>query len=349
MTKEEITNAKILIVDDEEINVFLLKEVLTSANYKNLKSTTDSREAIKLYKTFSPDLVLLDINMPYLDGFEVMKLLKEIEKESYIPVLVLTAQTDDKTQKQALKLGAKDFLHKPFNIEETLARIHNLIEVRLLHNQLKNYNEILEKKVQERTQELNNSYLETVQRLVHLAEFRDNETGNHIIRMSNYSFLLAKALNLKFSECDLILKASPMHDIGKIGIPDNILLKPAKLNAEEWKIMKTHTTIGANVLTKSNSKLLQIGKIIALNHHEKWNGSGYPQGLKKENIPLVARLVTVCDVFDALTSKRPYKNAWSVEDSLIEMQKQKEKIFDPNILEMFIKILPEILEVKNTI
>jgi putative two-component system response regulator len=344
--KDELKNAKILIVDDELLSVQMLELLMRKAGYSEIISTTDPTQAASLYSRHYPDLVLLDLNMPEMDGFEVLKALSRMERRSYLPVMVLTAETDDETRLKALDLGARDFLAKPYSHVEALLRIKNMLEVRLLHQQLRDQNRNLEDKVQQRTQALRETQLEIVQRLGLAAEYRDNETGQHIVRMSLYSAALARAHGLSEADCELILNAAPMHDVGKIGISDTILLKPGKLTVEEFEIMKTHTTIGAKVLDGQRSNLVETARVIALTHHERWDGTGYPQGLSGEDIPLFGRIVSICDVFDALTSERPYKKAWLVEEAMAELVKQKGKQFDPELVPLFEKILPEILAIK---
>ncbi|PIQ99957.1 MAG: two-component system response regulator [Nitrospinae bacterium CG11_big_fil_rev_8_21_14_0_20_45_15] len=345
--ENKIKNARIFIVDDEPRNVELLRQVLLQHGYLNIRATTDSREVLEIYKEFAPDIILLDLRMPYLDGFEVMRQLKEFNKDAYLPILILTAEQDNDICLRALSSGGKDFMGKPINLLEMLTRVNNLLEGYLLQKEVSNQNIILEQKVKERTEELHSTRLSVIQRLGRAAEYRDNETGNHVIRMSRFSSLLAKNVGLGEEHCDLILNAAPMHDIGKIGIPDSILLKPGKLNHDEWKIMKTHTAIGAEILSADKSELLQMAQQMALQHHEKFDGTGYPNGLKGEEISLEARIVTTSDIFDALTSERPYKNAWSVEDSIMEMEKVSGTILDPNLVTSFKKILPEVLKIKS--
>ena len=343
--EKQFLSAKILIVDDEPDNVNLLEKMLKFAGHTSLQTATDPCKVKSIYQDFIPDLVLLDLSMPEMNGFEVMDQLKDIERDSYLSVLVLTGLNDDETLLHALDFGAKDFIQKPFDSHEVLSRIRNLLEVRLLHKQLKNQNQILEKKVQERTKELNNSRLEVVRRLGRAAEYRDNETGLHIIRMSKMSALIGKTAGVSNVDCDLLLNASPMHDIGKIGIPDSVLLKPGKLSTDEWKIMKTHSAIGANLLSEHDSELMKMAHTIALTHHEKWDGTGYPEGLKQEDIPLVGRICALCDVFDALTSKRLYKKAWSIEDSQAEIKRNSGKHFDPKLVEVFEQILDDLTKI----
>ena len=343
-----IKGACILIVDDEPKNVELLRQSLEHDGYENIESTTDSREALPLFEKFNPSLVLLDLRMPHLDGFQVMKQLQSVGKgDSMPPILVLTAQSDNLICLRAFERGARDFMGKPFNIHELLSRVRNSLEVYLLQKALRGQNEMLEQKVQARTEELHSTRLSVIQRLGRAAEYKDNETGNHVIRMSQYSALLAKKIGLDESHCDLILNAAPMHDIGKIGIPDKVLLKPDKLDHDEWAVMKTHVTIGGEILSEDSSELLKLAQKVALQHHERFDGSGYPNGLKGEEIAIETRIVTICDVFDALTSERPYKKAWSVEDAIAELEDKSGSLFEPKLVAEFKEILPEVLAVKE--
>lgn len=339
--------AKILVIDDDPLIIRLLETFLKQAGYKNILSSTDPTIATDLYSQYQPDLVLLDLNMPIMDGFKVMESLNMIEAKVYVPIMILTAETDDRTRLDALESGAKDYVNKPFSKLEILTRIKNLLEVRFAHKKLQQQNEVLEQKVVERTRELRNSQLEIVQRLGLASEYRDNETGQHIIRMSYYSKILAEHYGLAADECELILNASPMHDIGKLGIPDSILLKPGQLTKEEFTIMKTHTIIGARLLEDAHSPVVEMARVIALSHHEKWDGTGYPDGLGAEDIPLVGRIVAIADVFDALTSSRPYKSAWSIDKAVAEIKRGSGNHFDPDLIQCFEKALPEIIEVNQ--
>jgi putative two-component system response regulator len=342
---EQFRKAKILVVDDNATNVMVMERLLKSAGYENVFSETDSRKVVDRYLWEDFDLILLDIRMPHLDGHQVMAQLKEVApKNDYVPILILTAQTDVETRQKAIEGGARDFITKPFERHETLNRIYNMLDVRLMHNELRDQNVILEEKVRERTHEIEDTRLQIVRRLGRAAEFRDNETGMHVIRMSHACSYVAKAAGLSEADCELILTAAPMHDIGKIGIPDNILLKPGKLTAEEWDIMKTHSQIGADLLSGHHSELLETAQSIALTHHEKWDGGGYPNGLAGEDIPLFGRITAICDVFDALTSDRPYKKAWPVEDAVAEIKNMSGRHFDPSLVPHFLDILPKILE-----
>lgn len=348
MTPElKLEKAKILIVDDEFINLDVLKEILEMEGYFNITLTQSPIEAIELFETQEFDLLLLDVLMPELDGFQVLEKIRLKKEEKNIPILILTALNDHATKLRALENGANDFLGKPFDSAEALVRIKNLLKVRFSQKQLQENNMLLDQKVQERTQELNVTLLEITRRLGRAAEYRDNETGLHIIRMSLYARTLAEHIGFKSSELELLENAAPMHDIGKIGIPDSILLKPGRLSDEEMTIMKTHTTIGAKILGNHPSELLKSASSIAMTHHERWDGLGYPNGLAKKDIPLIGRLTSVADIFDALTSKRPYKDPWSVDDAIDFILKNREKIFEPDLANAFVEILPKVIQIKE--
>lgn len=339
ISSSEILKATILIVDDLEANVHLLEQMLRNAGYDSITSTMDPLGVYNLHRKHRYDLILLDIQMPAMDGFQVMEGLEDLETGDYLPVIVITAQPEHKLQ--ALKLGAKDFISKPFERAEVLARVHNMLEVRLLHKELHNFNEVLEKRVRQRTAELQDSYLETIFTMTRAAEHKDEDTGAHVQRISSCCRKLAMSLALSEEFIDKIFSASPMHDIGKIGIPDQILLKPGGFTPDEWEVMKEHTVIGGKILGNGKSPYLIMGAEIALNHHERWDGEGYPHGKRSDAIPLAARIVNICDTYDALRSKRPYKPAI---DHLRTMdiitcgnnQSQQEH-FDPAILAAFKK------------
>lgn len=280
----DILNGKVLIVDDLEANVQLLARMLASAGYTSVASTMDPLEVCELHRNNRYDLILLDLRMPVMDGFQVMEGLKEIEPDGYLPVLVITAQPGHKLR--ALQAGAKDFISKPFELAEVLARVRNMLEVRLLHKELHNYNDVLEKRVRESTADLQESYLETIFTMTRAAERSDEDTGAHVKRISYYCCELARMLGLDEEFIDRIFFASPMHDIGKIGTPDHILLKPGGFMPDEWEIMKGHASMGAKILGDSKSPYLKMGAEIALNHHERWDGGGYPNGKRVEAIPL---------------------------------------------------------------
>lgn len=343
-----IKSASILVVDDEPVNVRLLEKILTAEGHANIVSTVDPREVEELYQQHQSDLILLDINMPHMDGFEVMQRLKAQHGQDLAPILVLTAQNAQEFRIKALQSGARDYVAKPFDRYELAVRVRNLLEIQLSHRVLLDQNSQLEKRVLERTRQLHDTRLQVVRRLGRAAEYRDNETGMHILRMSKITALLGREIGLDDYQCELLLHASPMHDIGKIGIPDHILLKPGKLDPDEWEIMKGHARIGADILSGDESDMMTMAREIALTHHEKWDGSGYPNGCSGEQIPLAGRIVAVADVFDALTSVRPYKKAWPVAEAVEFMQKESGRHFQPLLIEQFMANLPEILEIKHT-
>lgn len=343
----ELKRACILVVDDEPANVKLLDRMLAQEGYENVVTTMSPREAINLYKDGDFDLVLLDLNMPEIDGFGVMGELVAHDADDLPPIIVITAQSDRDSRLRALREGGRDFLTKPFDRVELMARIRNMLEMRLLHNMVKRSNEELEEKVQERTSQIEETRLEIIRRLGLAAEYRDMETGNHILRMSKVSALLGRTLGMDESMVSLLLNASPMHDVGKIGIPDNILLKPGKLEAQEWEIMKSHAKIGAEILSGHDSPLMIMASEIALSHHEKWDGSGYPYGLQGADIPMSGRIVAVADVFDALTSVRPYKKAWTVTEATNYMRESAGTHFDPKIIDAFMSVREEVYLIRG--
>jgi putative nucleotidyltransferase with HDIG domain len=338
MTQRSFRHARIMIVDDEPGNVDLLKRVLERAGFHKLDSTNDPREAVALYVETRPDLILLDLHMPHLDGLAVMDRLNEIVEASYMPILMLTGDISPEARRDALSRGAKDFVNKPFNADEVLLRIRTLLETRFLYLQIQSQNLMLEAKVRERTRELEAAQIEIIERLARAAEFRDDNTGQHTERVGQMAALLARELGLADSEVSLIRRAAPLHDVGKIGIPDSILLKLGKLTPAEFELVKTHTTIGARILSGSRFALLRMAEEIAFSHHEQWDGRGYA-GLTGDQIPLAGRIVTVADVFDALTQKRPYKAAWPVEEAVAEIERQRGRQFDPNVVDAFLRII----------
>ncbi|QPJ65133.1 MAG: response regulator [Candidatus Nitrohelix vancouverensis] len=345
MESPDIKLAKILIVDDESGNVRILNRILRNEGYENVHAITDPRQAKETCGTFEPDLVILDLKMPYLSGFEVMDLLKSENGRLERSVLILSAQMDRETRVKALESGARDYINKPLDRSEALCRIHNMLETQMLHRQVQEQNFALEKRVKMRTQQLEETRLEVIHRLARAAEYRDNETGEHVIRMSMMCARLGKEIGMNEQECQILQDSSPLHDVGKIGIPDNILLKPGKLSEEDWHIMKLHPTIGAQILSGSSSRTMQMAEVIALTHQERWDGSGYPAGLKGKEIPIEGRISAICDVFDALTSERPYKKAFSVEQSVALIKENRGIMFDPELTDAFISILPDMVKI----
>ena len=305
-------------------------------------TTSDAREVVPLFLQHRPDLVLLDLMMPHLDGFQVMDALKAaVVGELFLPILVLTADSNPQIKRRALSAGAKDFLTKPFDQTELLLRIMNMLEMRFLQIELANQNQILEQKVVERTRDLAAAQMEILERLARAAEYRDDDTGHHTQRVGHVSAMLAIALQLPPAQVEVIRRASPLHDVGKIGVPDNILLKPGRLTPEEFEIIKPHTTIGAALLSGGHSEMVQMAELIALTHHERWDGSGYPAGLKGEDIPIEGRIVSIADVFDALSHDRPYKKAWPLEEAVAEIERSAGRQFDPEVAAAFLALWQE--------
>jgi putative two-component system response regulator len=340
MPEYAIKNARILIVDDQEPNVRLLESILRrAADYTHVKSTTDPLDVPALYTEFQPDVILLDLHMPNWDGFRVLEELKRlIPHGSYLPILVLTADITADAKQRALANGAKDFLTKPFDPTEVLLRTRNLLETRVLHSELRQQNHALEDKVRERTRDLERAHLEVLERLALAAEYRDDATGQHARRVGQVSGLLARALRLPQELVVLIRRAAPLHDVGKIGIPDDILLRRGPLTPAELELMKSHTTIGANILSGGRFPLLRLAEEIALTHHERWDGTGYPRGLRGEAIPLSGRIVAIADAFDALTHERPYQDAKPVEQAVTELQRCAGAQFEPRIVDAFLTL-----------
>lgn len=338
MMSRAFRNARLLVVDDEEANVEVLIRTLTRAGFTRVESTTDSREVASLYIQHRPDLILLDLHMPHLDGLDVMDQLNEIAEASYLPILILSGDLTPEARREALSRGAKDFVNKPFQADELLLRIKTLLETRILYIQIQSQNQLLEAKVRERTRELVEAQIEIIERLAIAAEFRDDNTGQHTQRVGQMSALLARQLGLPDSQVSLIARGAPLHDVGKIGVPDTILLKMGKLTTEEFEVVKTHTAIGARILSGGKFPLLRLAEEIAFTHHERWDGNGYA-GIRGADIALAGRIVAVADVFDALTQQRPYKPAWPVADAIGEIDRQRGKQFDPDVVDAFLRVI----------
>jgi putative two-component system response regulator len=333
-------HAKILIVDDQPDNIDLLERILRRAGYTQLRSTTRPRQVISIFDEYQPDLILLDLHMPEMGGRELLQLLSSrIPKPSFLPIVILTADITAKAKREALLVGASDFLTKPVDSVEVLLRIRNLLQTRFLNLEVQQYNHSLEEKVKHRTRELELAQIEIIECLAKASEFRDYDTGEHTRRVGDMSAKLALALGYSQEEADMIALAAALHDIGKIGIPDEILLKPGGLSDEEFEIMKTHTSIGQQIISNIHFPILRYARSIALTHHEKWDGSGYPHGLKGNEIPLEGQIVSIADVYDALTHQRPYKTAWTSERALAEIKRQSNKQFNPELVDIFVDII----------
>lgn len=318
--------AKILIVDDEPLNLKVLKQVLQD-NYR-LSFAKNGMDALELVKKEKPGLILLDVMMPGMTGFEVCRQLKSDPETNTIPVIFVTALAEEADESEGFAVGGVDYINKP--ISPALVRARVKTHLSLVH-----------------IDELKRTHLELIQRLGRAAEFKDNETGMHVMRMSHVSGRLALQMGMDAHFSEQLIHAAPMHDIGKIGIPDYVLLKPGKLDEEELALMRKHPEMGAKILDNSTSPLIKLAHSVALYHHEKWDGSGYPFGLKGEAIPIEARIVAVADVFDALLNKRPYKEAWPVEKAVAEIETNRGKHFDPAIVDAMLQCLPDLLEINN--
>lgn len=341
-----LSNSRVLIVDDTKANVDIL--VATLGQKYKLSVAMDGNAALAQVKENRPDLILLDVMMPMMDGYEVCSRLKSDPATNSIPVIFITALQESASITKGFNLGAVDYITKPFHIPELNARVDTHLSLRHAMLALADQNRILDLRVKERTKELKDTQLEIIYRLSRAAEYRDNDTGMHIKRLSHLCRILAAAYGCDEEICDLIFNASPMHDIGKIGIPDAVLLKPGRFDVAEWKIMQTHTTLGAEILSGHDSLLIKMGQVIALTHHEKWDGSGYPQGLSEYAIPMAGRIVAICDVFDALISKRPYKELWPLSDALDEIRAGNGTAFDPKLVECFFKCLTDLINIKES-
>ncbi|PKM95202.1 MAG: two-component system response regulator [Firmicutes bacterium HGW-Firmicutes-1] len=337
----------IIICEDTQENVDILVEALN--DQYDIMIANNGRAAIDIIEKHMPDLVLLDIIMPEMDGYKVCSYLKENEKLKDIPIIFISGMTSKYDKKKGFSLGAVDYITKPFDVEEVQARVHTQISIVKKRNIVKYENKFLQLEVYERDaqleeayQKLEFAYLETMDRLSRAAEYKDDNTGLHVKRVGKISSSIARYLDMDPQVVYAIEHAAPLHDIGKIGVPESILLKKGKLDDEEWEIMKTHTTIGRNILKNSSSSIVNMAELIAYTHHEKWNGRGYPLGLVGEQIPKVSRIVAVSDVFDALTSERPYKKAFSCDTAIDIILEESGEHFDPSVVDAFMKALDEI-------
>ena len=364
----DICRAKILIVDDEQLNIEVVQRYLRIDGFTNIFSTDHSGQALPLIGLHHPDVVLLDIQMPGISGLEILRTLRADPSLCHIPVIILTGSSDAETKLSALRAGATDLLAKPVHGEELIARLGNVIRIKMYQDRLHQHSEELEEAVRKRTAELEASRMDVIHCLARAAEFRDDDTGQHVIRVGKYARIIGQQLGFSKQMLDILEPAAQLHDVGKIGIADSILLKPGKLSEDEFEAMQKHcgygkkivgqispedarlirghTEIGARIMETGRSPFLEMARRIALTHHERWDGSGYPLGLAGEDIPLEGRITAVADVFDALSSKRPYKAAFPLNRCLSIMEEGRGTHFDPNILDAFFACLNEIIQVQ---
>ena len=351
-----LCDARIAIVDDEPINIKVARKYLQGVGYHQFVTTTDSTTAVSMIAGESPDVVLLDIMMPLVSGIDILRAVRADSRLCHIPILILTASTDAQTKLMALESGATDFLAKPVDPNELVPRIRNALIVKAHHDHLARYSEQLEEQVRARTRELEASRLEVIHCLARAGEFRDDATGEHVLRVSRYARIIALELGLSLTDCANIELAAQLHDVGKIGLPDAILLKRGKLTDDEYAVVQRHCEIGSRIVRPNiedvlsrqgaiTGDILEIAARIALTHHERWDGAGYPRGLAGESIPIEGRIVAVADVFDALRSARSYKSAMSPDEAVAKMNQSRGTHFDPRILDAMLRRLPDMIAV----
>lgn len=339
----------IYVADDIDTNLELIEAIYKDDPNIVVKKAENGKVLLDLIeKEGCPDLLILDLMMPVMDGFEVLRSIKDMREKSYFPIIVLSALSDRNSVVDALKMGADDYIIKPFFVEEMKARAYNMLKLKERDELLNRSIDVLETNLFEKLHMIEKTQTEIIVRLGKAAEFRDDETGKHIERISEYVQIISNRIGVEKDQATLLKYAAPMHDVGKIGIPDNILLKPGRLTDEEFYIIKLHTVIGGRILGGTTLPLLELAREIALSHHERWDGSGYPFGLKGEEIPVSGRIVAITDVFDALTSERVYKAAWPIEKAIDYIRDQRGKQFDPMIVDAFLDMADNIIEIKLT-
>ncbi len=362
-------DSRLMIVDDESINIEVVKAYLEDEGFENFITSTDSLATIDLIRRELPDIVLLDINMPGISGLEILETMQSDSQLSLIPTVILTASNDPQIKLKALRLGASDFLAKPVDPSELMLRVENVLAVKAYQDHLSQYSQKLEQQVKLRTAELLRSRQEAIHCLARAGEYRDDDTGHHVTRVGRYSALIASELGFPTEAVDLIEQAAQLHDVGKIGIPDAILHKPGKLDPTEFEIiqehcsigrriinplsheesirLKTHTSVGMQIMGSASSPVLKLAAVIASTHHEKWDGSGYPRGIAGSAIPIEGRIVAVADVFDALSSERPYKKAFPIEKCLQILAEGRGAHFDPRVLDAFFRRQDEAIQIRE--
>jgi putative two-component system response regulator len=347
--------ATVLLCDDELMNRKVASKILSKEGFSVIEAK-NGKEAIEVLQNNKIDLILMDLMMPVMDGYETTKIIKEDDELSTIPLIIISALSDKEAITKGLELGADEYLTKPFDLTDFRLRIKNAIKIGIYQNMLKDHKLLLQKQVDEKTKELQNALAEVqnsekdiISILGKTAEYRDNETSTHTIRVGEMSAFMSRQIGWDNKKVELMRLAAPMHDMGKVGIEDSVLLKPGKLDENEFKIMKTHAEIGHSILSQKQTPLLKLAAEIAYTHHEKYDGSGYPRGLKSDNIPMSGAIVAVIDVFDALLSERPYKKAFSVEKTVEIIKNDSGTHFHPMIVDKFIENLDEILNIRKTI
>lgn len=339
MYQEPADPASILLIDDQVMNTQVLTQILRAGGFQQITTTNDAREALSLFLQVRPDLIMVDLMMPYVDGFAVIQQLRaQMPPETYVPIIVLTADVSMAAKRRALAMGVQDFLTKPLDSVETLLRVRNTLQIYRMHQILQEHNQTLMERVRERTLALEQARTETLLRLARTAEYRDDETGQHAQRVGGLAHHLAVAMGLPAAEANRLRQAAPLHDIGKVGIPDAILRKPGPLTAEERAIMERHTVIGARILEHSQVPVFQLGEVIARSHHERWDGTGYPDRLAGEAIPLAGRIVAVADTFDVITHDRPYRSWQTVSAAMAEIQAHSGSQFDPSVVQVLVQL-----------
>ena len=339
MSDLDVSAVKLLLIDDELHSLKLMEAILKQAGYEKITTTTDPRQAVQLYQEVKPDLIATDMRMPYMDGFEVMRQLTAvIPAEDYVPILVITGELDAPTKHRALAEGAKDFLNKPVDATEVVLRIKNQLVTRQLHRQLRMHNEHLEAQVRLRTKVVEQTKLDLLNRLALAAEYRHDATGSHAWRVGRMAMLLAEMKGLPAEQVDMIKKTAPLHDIGKVGLRDSVILKDGPYVTADWEAMKQHTKIGSRLLSDSRAPLVMMAREIALTHHERWDGTGY-HGIKDVQIPLVARIVALADAFDIMTHPCSYKAMMTLGEAKIEIETQAGKQFDPELSALLLKLI----------
>lgn len=327
------------MIDDEAAIVRLLTRALTSAGYLNVEGFTEPEHVPAYLDSAAPDLVVLDLRMPHLDGFAILKEISQrLPQDTFLPVLVVSGMSDPDTKVRAMREGAKDFLAKPVNLDEFLARVHSLLDIRFMNLRLNETRTMLQGLLQHKTAELRQAHLETLERLGKVSELTEDPTGQHAMRVGRLSALVAQELHLSQEEVESILRAAPLHDLGKLAIRDQVLLKAGSLAAEEREAMREHVLLGAELLSGGKSEIMQMAQQIALYHHERWDGEGYPHGLSGTDIPIAARIVAVADTFDALTHPRPHREAWSVAEALAELERERGWQFDPEVVDALLRV-----------